>query len=322
MSIRVRPLLLLGLHDPWITGCSTGPSADDAKVIIAALPPAEEPAAPAEPAPAVRRNHCAPPPAKPEPELVAAAPAPEATAVQPMPAATQTAEGWGTITGCVVFDGDPPEPAVLVAKGDNSVQGGAACSAKAIVSEKLVVNPENKEIRYAIAYIPKPTATSPEAISAAQNADVTFDQKGCRFVPHVLAAMKGTKVDVHSSDPVNHNINVKLPKNKTNLTVAPGATIPPVELKNAEVKPAEVVCDIHTWMKAYWLVIDSPYFAVTDASGKYTLRNVPAGSQKVVVWQESAPGGFLTPSSGEPVEVPSGGEAMKDFTLRASDVAR
>ena len=117
--------------------------------------------------------------------------------------------------------------------------------------------------------------------------------------------MKGTKVDVHSSDPVNHNINVMLTKNKTNITVSPGAPLPPIELKNAEVKPGAVVCDIHTWMKAYWMVVDSPYFAVTDAHGNFTLKDVPAGTQKVVVWQEAMPGGFVTPASGEPVNVPA-----------------
>jgi hypothetical protein len=284
-------------------GCSTGPNADDAKVIIAEPPATETKAAPKPPA---------------EPVAVAEAPAESEKA----PAEPVAAEGWGTLKGRVILDGNAPEPAVLVAKGDDSVQGGAVCSAKAIVSEKLVVNPENQGIRYAIVYIPKPSAVNPEALSEAQAADVVFDQKGCKFTPHVLAALKGTKVAVNSSDPVTHNINIKLPRNKANLTVAPGVTLPPVELKNAEVKPGEVVCDIHTWMKAYWLVLDSPYFAVTDRNGNFTLKNVPAGSQKIVVWQESAPKGFLTPASGEPVNVTSGGETTKDFTLKASDAAQ
>jgi len=294
-----------------LTGCSTGPSADDATVVIAEPSSATPPAATNETEPAEPVAVAEPPPA-----------AEAATTPEAAPAEAPAAEGWGTLKGRVVFDGDAPEPAVLVAKGDNSVQGGAVCSAKAILSEKLVVNPENKGIRHAIVYIPKPSAVNDDAVSAAKATDAVFDQKGCKFVPHVLVAMKGTKVDVNSSDPVTHNINVKLPRNKANLTVAPGVTLPPVELKNAEVKPGEVVCDIHTWMKAYWLVLDSPYFAVTDKDGNFTLKNVPAGSQKVVVWQESAPGGFLTPASGEPVNVASGGETTKDFTLKASDAAK
>jgi hypothetical protein len=292
-----------------IAGCSTGPSADDATVIIPA-PTATEPVArssPVEPAPA------------PAAEAAPVEPAPAAEAPATAETAEIKAEGWGTIKGRVVLQGEAPAPAVLVRKGDNSVQGGAVCSAKEIVSERLVVNPEDKGVRYAIVYVPRPTAVNPEAESAAKNADVDFDQKGCKFVPHVLAAMKGTKVALHSSDPITHNINVMLTKNKTNITVAPGAPLPPIELKNAEVKPGEVVCDIHTWMKSYWMVVDSPYFAVTDAHGNFTLKDVPAGTQKVVVWQEAMPGGFLTPASGESVNVAAGGETTKDFTL---DVAK
>lgn len=290
-------------------GCSTGPSADDAKVIIA------EPLASAD-------GEVAKAPAETAVETPSVSAKPAPSVEKTPPEATTAAEGWGTLKGRVSFAGDPPAPTVLVKKGDESVQNATICAVKEIVSEKLVVNPENRGVRYAIVYIPKPTATNPEAVSSARSADLVLDQKGCKFVPHVVAAMKGTKVQVRSSDPVTHNINVMLPKNKANLTVAPGAQVPPIELKNAEVKPGEVVCDIHTWMKSYLLVIDSPYYAVTDAGGNFTLRDVPAGTQKVVVWQEAAPGGFLTPASGEPVEIAADGETTKDFTLDGSKLAK
>ena len=50
------------------------------------------------------------------------------------------------------------------------------------------------------------------------------------------------------------------------------------------------------------MVLDNPYFAVTDDKGNFEIKNVPAGTQKVVVWQEAvAKGGFVTPPSGEDV---------------------
>ena len=146
-----------------IAGCSTGPSADDATVIIP------------EPAPAT-------------PVEVAVKPAEavtETTPVEPAPAVETSApeeiikgEGWGTITGRVVFQGDAPEPAVLVQKGDKNVQGGAICSAKEILSERLVVNPEDKGVRYAIVFVPKPTAVNPEAESAAKTRTSSSTRKG------------------------------------------------------------------------------------------------------------------------------------------------
>ena len=38
------------------------------------------------------------------------------------------------------------------------------------------------------------------------------------------------------------------------------------------------------------MVLDNPYFAVTDDKGNFEIKNVPAGTQKVVVWQEAVKG--------------------------------
>ncbi len=35
------------------------------------------------------------------------------------------------------------------------------------------------------------------------------------------------------------------------------------------------------------MVLDHPYFAVTDENGLFEIKNVPAGTLKLVSWQES-----------------------------------
>jgi plastocyanin len=225
-------------------------------------------------------------------------------------------EGFGTLKGHVILAGDVPEPKMLVAKGDSNVKDAAVCAADGVPAEDLVVDPVTKGVRYAIVYLPRPTAVKPEAESAAKAATPTLDQKGCQFTPHVLAAMKGATVRITSSDPVGHNVNALLTNTKFNTTIGPGA--PPLEipLRAAENRPGMVVCDIHPWMKSWWLVADNPYFAVTDATGAYEIKDVPAGDQKVVVWQEAitAPG-FLTPGTGEVVSITPDGETTKDFAI-------
>ena len=47
-----------------------------------------------------------------------------------------------------------------------------------------------------------------------------------------------------------------------------------------------IFCDIHSHMSAYVLVFSHPFFGVTDAQGRYTLANVPAGTHTVKVWSE------------------------------------
>lgn len=235
------------------------------------------------------------------------------TATPTAPAAIK-AEGWGTLRGRVVYGAGAPPKKVLVTKGDPNAKDAAICAAQTIESQYLVVDPDTKGVRDALVYIPKPTAINEEARSAAGQANAEFDQKNCIFSPHVLAVMKGATILVKSSDQVTHNVNSKLLNTKFNESISPGVS-KEVAAKAAERNPGMVVCDIHPWMRAWWLVIDSPYFAVTDAQGNFEIKNVPAGSQKVVVWQEAA--GLLTPGPGKEIVIQAGDQPTEvpPFTL-------
>ena len=69
-------------------------------------------------------------------------------------------------------------------------------------------------------------------------------------------------------------------------------------------------------MKAWWMVLDHPYFAVTDDKGYFEIKNAPAGTQKVVVWQEAVDkNGFVTAPSGDEVVIKANDATVKDFTL-------
>ncbi len=236
---------------------------------------------------------------------------------QDSPDASAEAEGWGTLRGRVTFAGDPPPPRILVAKGEKNVKDAAICSQQAIPDQSLVVDPDSKGVRWALVYIPKPSAVNPEAESSALAEPVEFDQKGCIFEPHVLAVMKGNQVLVKSSDPVGHNVHTLLRNTSFNQVVSQNGALP-IPITRADNRPGQVVCDIHTWMTAWWLTLDNPYFAVTNEKGEYEIRNVPAGSQKVVVWCEAS--GFLTPSNGSPVTISADEATVKDVTIEPSDL--
>jgi len=45
-------------------------------------------------------------------------------------------------------------------------------------------------------------------------------------------------------------------------------------------------CDVHGWMNAYVGVLDHPYFAVSDTSGKFELKTLPAGTYTIEAWHE------------------------------------
>jgi plastocyanin len=233
------------------------------------------------------------------------------------PAAGATASGWGTLKGQIKFGGDAPDPKVLQAQG-KAEKNPEVCALKApIVSERLVVDKSSKGVKNVLVYIPKPTSVNDDAKKAAVSTPAVFDQKNCVFEPHVLGLMAGTPVMLKSSDSTNHNVNVKLKVSAFNQTISPGGTAE-FKTQGPERTPGQVVCDIHPWMTAWWMVLDNPYIAVTDASGNYEIKNVPAGTQKVVVWQEAV--GFVTPSSGQEVTIKPNDANAADFTIDPAKV--
>src|SRR5262249_21344089 len=155
-----------------------------------------------------------------------------------------------------------------------------------IMSERLVVDSGTKGVKNAFVYLMRPTAIKEEAKKAAASAKVEFDQKNCTFLPHSLAVMTGVPVKLKSSDPTNHNVSFQLRGLSQNPLINPGATLD-VTPQTAERLPGPVSCSIHPWMQAYWMVLDHPYFAVTDEKGNFEIKDVPAGTQRVVVWQEA-----------------------------------
>jgi hypothetical protein len=70
-------------------------------------------------------------------------------------------------------------------------------------------------------------------------------------------------------------------------------------------------CDVHGWMNAYVGVLDHPFFAVTDADGKFDIKGLPPGTYTIEAWHEK--GGTVTQS------VTIGNSESKDinFTIKA-----
>lgn len=294
LSLSVVPLTLFGF-----SGCGgSSPPVDDA--IIVSAPDANTTSAPSV--------------LNPAPTTTLVDSSPTATPSTTTAAGPASAEGWGTLKGRVTLTGADPKFPPL----DSSTKDPNVCAKQPVPNEKLVVGPDNG-VKFAIVYLPKPTKVNDEAKSAAQTAKVEFDQQNCVFKPHVLAAMVGAKIKIRSSDPVGHNVNSKVDNNSFNSAVSTGQEID-MPLTAAARKPGLLVCDIHPWMSAYWLILDNPYFAVTDEKGNYEIKNVPAGTQKVVVWQEGVT--FVTPTSGKDVTIAANGDTTENFNIDATKVKK
>jgi plastocyanin len=108
---------------------------------------------------------------------------------------------------------------------------------------------------------------------------VVLDQKGCEYVPQILAVQTGQKITIKNSDPVLHNVHASPTvsgnneENKAQMAGAP-------DLSFSFSKPEDFLkfkCDVHPWMFAWISVMDHPYYAVSGKDGTFKIANVPPG---------------------------------------------
>lgn len=109
-----------------------------------------------------------------------------------------------------------------------------------------------------------------------------IDQKGLKFVPHVSVVTEGSTVKFLNSDSVKHNVFAVGAETFNLGTWGPGAS-----REKTLTHPGEIalLCSIHPEMSAYIYVVDSPYFTKPDASGSFTIKDVPPGSYTLVIYR-------------------------------------
>jgi plastocyanin len=136
-------------------------------------------------------------------------------------------------------------------------------------------------------------ASSADVVVYVQQASGTFpagkavemDQRKMQFLPHVLPVVAGTTVKFLNSDPTPHN--VFSPDNeKYNLGTWPqGQTKDYVFAKCAKFPCVYTqLCRVHPEMEGFVVVLQNPFFAVTDKDGHYAVENVPPGTYQLAVW--------------------------------------
>jgi len=179
---------------------------------------------------------------------------------------------------------------LLVKKGDAAAKDAAVCAAQDVPDESLAVDKDSKGIaNVAVWLVAKKDVKIHPDLKKPAEAKVTYDQVGCRFIPHVLLVQNTQVVKVVSGDPIAHNTRGTPLKNPGfNFIVAPKDRVGTDQaMKLAERLPVQIGCDIHPWMRGYWVVLDHPYAAVTDKDGNFEIKDLPVGDHEFKVWHEN-----------------------------------
>ncbi len=190
----------------------------------------------------------------------------------------------GDVTGTVRLTGRPPRIGWREVMQDTDVCGDAARRAASLTLGT------NQAVRDVIVYL----GAGVTAGRSRPVAPVTLDQRGCDFVPRVQIAASGAPLVLRNSDPTLHVVRIDSMSStnaiQTLLTAATPYAGSEKRFQLANFREPTLLKAMNVngrdWMAAYIAVMPHPWAALTDAEGRFTLRDVPAGTHKLFAWHE------------------------------------
>ena len=212
-------------------------------------------------------------------------------------------EATATVSGTVYFDGAAP--------GNTAIDMGADpyCAGRHTTpqyTEEVLVR--NGRLQNVLVYLREGVTKR----YAAPADPVVLDQEGCRFRPHVAAAMRGQRIVFRNSDNTVHNVHLLATRNPEENFSQMSRGQEERVLRIPEIG-APIRCDVHPWMSAYIHVLRHPYFAVTGDDGTFELRDVPEGSYTLAFWHEKF--------GEQTFEIDASGDLVLDHRYREEKVA-
>jgi hypothetical protein len=221
------------------------------------------------------------------------------------------AADWAIVKGQVVFPADKPIPK---REALNVTQDKEHCLSKGdILDESVLVNPKNRGVKNIVVWLrpeekdPKAKFT-PEQIhpddAKRKSVEHVITQPCCMFTERITLARVGDTIVVKNPAPVAHNFFWSSTNNgEENKTVPKNEEYKLPNPLVAEGPPIRYNCTIHPWMSGYVRIFEHPYYALTDADGKFEIKNAPVGKYRIVYWHENGFRGGAAGRFGDEIEI-------------------
>jgi plastocyanin len=179
-----------------------------------------------------------------------------------------------------------PTTTLFVALAAASLIGTSAIAATLTIQ---IVDAGSAPAMNAVAYAePASGQPLPEPQRPAQ-----IEQKSRQFAPLVTVVQTGAAISFPNHDTVRHHAYSFSPAKIFELKLNAGIGGDPIIFD----KPGTVVvgCNIHDQMAASIQIVDTPYFAKSDASGKAVLENILPGKYRLKIRHPNQSASLLHP---------------------------
>jgi hypothetical protein len=201
----------------------------------------------------------------------------------------------GTIRGMAKWKGDVPKlPPITVFKHMDK------CG-QTVVNPALVVNPENKGVKFVAIYLKEEIAEgkplpdkkekikrdSPRVLHAGKDKDQRPDSTLCNFEEHVFGFVRTRKVGFYNMEDLLHNPHAFGDNGATlfNIPLPDPNRMSQKKLKRVK-GVNRIQCDTHVHMNGWMLGFSHPYFSVTNGKGQFEIDQIPPGKYTLVAWHE------------------------------------
>jgi hypothetical protein len=202
-------------------------------------------------------------------------------------------ESTATLTGRILYDGEPPEPALLeiplrlrvrhegLEFDTEELPGRRRMMEDGIRDESLIIGVDGG-IANVVVWLTSKDVPIPKPPSK-QLPPVTLRAVNGRLIPHVLAFWNMRVLELVND--CGEPTHLKIEGTEVTRQLVDDHKVE-IKFNSAMPRPLPVTSNTHPWFRAHVLAMNHPYFAVTDDGGRFTIADLPPGEWKFAMWHE------------------------------------